>query len=125
MPKTRLKTTKASKAETAKHFGISLTTLDNWLRRGCPHSLEGGHRVFDLEEVHVWRELQEAKSSDPYLRELCSKPLSDLIEDAYCSQAALSLVFATNHASHARRPEIKKHLLSICNALVALSDIAK
>ena len=120
MPKARSRN--ATKAEVARHFRVSLTTLDNWLRRGCPHSTERGHRVFDLEAIELWRHLQDARNSDPFVRDLCAKPLPALIEDAHDSQGRLALAFRIGHSMHPHRAAIKRHLLSICEALDALGE---
>ena len=46
-----------NKAETAEWFGVSVATVDAWLRRGCPYIQKGGPGkgwVFDLREVAQW-----------------------------------------------------------------------
>lgn len=49
---------KANKAQLAEFFEVSLATVDNWIRRGCP-ALQRGNRgtpwVFDLLSVAEWR----------------------------------------------------------------------
>lgn len=48
---------KANKAELAEWFGVSVPTVDAWIRRGCPH-LQRGNRglswVFDIKAVAEW-----------------------------------------------------------------------
>jgi phage terminase Nu1 subunit (DNA packaging protein) len=47
----------ANKSETAEFFGVSLPTLENWVRRGCPVLERGGKNVpyrFDLRAVAEW-----------------------------------------------------------------------
>jgi len=48
-----------NRAATADLFGIAMTTLDDWVRRGCP-AVERGSRgkpwKFNSAEVHGWRE---------------------------------------------------------------------
>jgi phage terminase Nu1 subunit (DNA packaging protein) len=49
---------KANKALLAAWFGVSVPTVDSWLRRGCPYSQRGDKGnpwVFDLMEVARWR----------------------------------------------------------------------
>lgn len=49
---------KANKAVMAEFFGVSVATVDNWQRRGCP-AVQRGSRgvpwVYDLLEVARWR----------------------------------------------------------------------
>jgi len=50
---------KANRAELARVFGIALTTVDTWLRVGCPYDQKGApgrEWVFDTAEVARWRE---------------------------------------------------------------------
>jgi terminase small subunit / prophage DNA-packing protein len=48
---------KANKAEVAEWFGVSVPTVDAWIRRGCPH-LQRGNRglswIFDIKAVAEW-----------------------------------------------------------------------
>lgn len=47
----------ANKAEVAEWFGVSVATVDAWLRRGAPYVQKGGPGkgwVFDLREVAQW-----------------------------------------------------------------------
>ncbi|MFH1147464.1 MAG: terminase small subunit [Pseudomonadota bacterium] len=47
-----------NKAQIAEHFGIALTTLDHWIRRGCPVISRGGRGLdwdLDADEVESWR----------------------------------------------------------------------
>lgn len=48
-----------NRIETANHFGIAATTLDDWIRRGCPVVQRGSRGVqwqINSAEVHKWRE---------------------------------------------------------------------
>jgi phage terminase Nu1 subunit (DNA packaging protein) len=50
---------KANRAELARMFGIALTTVDTWLRLGCPFDQKGApgrEWVFDTADVARWRE---------------------------------------------------------------------
>lgn len=50
-----------NRAETAEFFGIAKTTLDDWIRRGCPVVSRGSRGVswaFNTADVHSWREQQ-------------------------------------------------------------------
>ena len=55
-----------NRAEMADHLGISMTTLDDWVRRGCP-VLERGSRgrrwSFNSADVRGWRE-ETVRSED-------------------------------------------------------------
>lgn len=48
-----------NRAETAEYLGIAMTTLDDWVRRGCP-AVQRGSRgkpwQFNSAEVLAWRE---------------------------------------------------------------------
>jgi phage terminase Nu1 subunit (DNA packaging protein) len=49
---------KANKAEVAEWFGMSVATVDAWIRRGCPAVQRGARGVpwvFDLLQVAQWR----------------------------------------------------------------------
>ena len=48
---------KMTKTEIAEHFNVSLTTVDAWLRRGCPGEKIGRTWDFDLGEVSDWQSL--------------------------------------------------------------------
>ena len=48
----------ANKAEVSEFFGVSLVSINTWIKRGCPYVQEGSHNVpwvFDLLEVARWR----------------------------------------------------------------------
>ncbi len=48
----------ANKAEAAEFFGVSLPTIDAWIRRGCPVVQRGAHGlpwILDLLEIAIWR----------------------------------------------------------------------
>ena len=48
-----------SRAELAEFFGVSLTTIDHWVRSGAPFVTRGGpgrQWAFSTAEVAVWRE---------------------------------------------------------------------
>lgn len=48
----------ANKAEAAEFFDVAITTIDSWLRRGCPYVQRGGRGVgwvFDLLAMAKWR----------------------------------------------------------------------
>jgi hypothetical protein len=54
IPKVRIK----NKAEVAEFFGISVPTLDTWLRKGCPFIQQGNRGIswqFDILEIAKWR----------------------------------------------------------------------
>ena len=43
-----------NRSETAQKLNISLTTLDNWRRKGCPHTKTGKQVFFDLDTLKKW-----------------------------------------------------------------------
>lgn len=46
-----------TRAELAKLFGVAKTTVDAWVRRGCPIRARGGSGIrsqFDTAEVFEW-----------------------------------------------------------------------
>ena len=48
----------ANRAQLAKEFGISLPTVDDWVRRGCPVVSKGGQGrecKFSIRDVRAWR----------------------------------------------------------------------
>lgn len=55
--KTKLKTVR----ETAKHFNVSIRTINFWVQDGCPRSEEG----LDLEAVAAWKDARNAKNGTP------------------------------------------------------------
>lgn len=40
--------------EVAEHFGVSRSTVTNWLREGCPHHCRGNVLRFELPAVDAW-----------------------------------------------------------------------
>lgn len=59
---------KASRAQTAEFFGVSLPTLDGWTRRGCPIEKKGAKGIqaeYDLLAVAQWKFEQAGKNSQP------------------------------------------------------------
>lgn len=42
------------RGELSKVLSISLTTIDNWIRNGCPYRKEGRAVFFDLNAVQDW-----------------------------------------------------------------------
>jgi phage terminase Nu1 subunit (DNA packaging protein) len=54
-----------NRSQLAKICGVSLTAVDNWVRRGCPHRRKGQSLVFDLVKVKKWRSEREASAPVP------------------------------------------------------------
>ena len=119
------KTTKTNKTDTAAHFNVSLTTLDNWLRRGCPHTEENGTRMFDIGEIELWQIFQKMKNEKPYLREVCAKSASELIEKLDHAQSALSFWMNANHWTHPKKKEIGKRISLIDDAMIEIEELLK
>lgn len=61
----------ANRAETAEFFGVSQTTIQNWVQRGCPYMARGERGtpwVFDLLAIAIWKYgsgESESASEDP------------------------------------------------------------
>jgi phage terminase Nu1 subunit (DNA packaging protein) len=43
-----------NRSNTAQKLNISLTTLDDWRRKGCPYSKRGKQVFFNLDELKTW-----------------------------------------------------------------------
>ena len=43
-----------NRSETAQKLNVSLTTLDNWRRKGCPHTKTGKQVYFEIESLTRW-----------------------------------------------------------------------
>jgi phage terminase Nu1 subunit (DNA packaging protein) len=43
-----------NRSETAQKLSVSLTTLDNWRRKGCPHTKTGKQVYFEIEVLNRW-----------------------------------------------------------------------
>ena len=43
-----------NRSETAQKLNVSLTTLDNWRRKGCPHTKTGKQVFFDIAALNCW-----------------------------------------------------------------------
>ena len=43
-----------NRSETAQKLNVSLTTLDNWRRKGCPHTKTGKQVFFDIGTLKTW-----------------------------------------------------------------------
>jgi len=45
---------KLNRSETAQKLNVSLTTLDNWRRKGCPHTKTGKQVFFEITALNHW-----------------------------------------------------------------------
>ena len=43
-----------NRSDTAKKLNVSLTTLDDWRRKGCPHTKTGKQVFFNLDDLNEW-----------------------------------------------------------------------
>ena len=43
-----------NRSETAQKLNVSLTTLDNWRRKGCPHTKTGKQVFFEIAALKRW-----------------------------------------------------------------------
>lgn len=59
---------KVNRAELASVFGVSLPTIDVWVRNGCPFDVRGAGKgkpwVFDTADVAAWRERVASAGKD-------------------------------------------------------------
>ena len=58
----------ANRSEIAQLFAVSPTTIDAWIRRGCPIEARGGHgrsHVFSIPKVVAWRISEVADQNEP------------------------------------------------------------
>ncbi len=53
---------KLNRNETAQKLNVALTTLDDWRRKGCPHTKEGKQVYFDFGALLNW--LDQRSNSD-------------------------------------------------------------
>ena len=47
-------TMRLNRSETAQKLNVSLTTLDNWRRKGCPHTKTGKQVFFEIAAIKRW-----------------------------------------------------------------------
>lgn len=85
----KIKKGTVNKAELASAQGVSLPTVDAWIRKGCPFKSKGGpgqEWEFDLNDVEEWRDLQVSlragNDSTPLPAGCCGNALRDLIQMA-------------------------------------------
>jgi phage terminase Nu1 subunit (DNA packaging protein) len=45
---------KLNRSDTAQKLNVSLTTLDGWRRKGCPHAKKGKQVFFDMDPLKKW-----------------------------------------------------------------------
>ena len=43
-----------NRSDTAQKLNVSLTTLDDWRRKGCPHAKKGKQVFFDIDTLNTW-----------------------------------------------------------------------
>ena len=43
-----------NRSETAQKLNVALSTLDDWRRKGCPHTKTGKQVYFEIEELNRW-----------------------------------------------------------------------
>ena len=43
-----------NRSDTAQKLNVSLTTLDDWRRKGCPHTKTGKQVFFNIEDLNEW-----------------------------------------------------------------------
>lgn len=105
-----MESTNLSKTETAKFFDVSMTTVGNWERQGCPRNAD---KTLDPGAVEEWRILRDwradGRSEDPLIRrfaralgeltrqqirhnrriaEVNALPADDIVEDSFGPRAA-------------------------------------
>ena len=45
---------KVNRSKLAEIFGVALSTVDAWRRKGCPHEKEGNAIILDTQKVFTW-----------------------------------------------------------------------
>ncbi len=55
---------KLNRAETAQKLNVALTTVDDWRRKGCPHTKEGKQVYFDIDELNKWLNQRSSSGLD-------------------------------------------------------------
>lgn len=77
-----------TKAEVARHFGVSERTVSTWLNDGCPGEPAGPGRrgQYDLTTIAAWRDLRTAQAGD----ELMAGPTSPALERYRAARAGLA-----------------------------------
>jgi phage terminase Nu1 subunit (DNA packaging protein) len=53
----------ANRKQTGAFFGVSVTTVDNWVSRGCPSEKRGKFMMFYLPDVVEWREHRKTQGN--------------------------------------------------------------
>ena len=43
-----------NRSETAQKLNVALSTLDDWRRKGCPHTKTGKQVFFNLDDLNAW-----------------------------------------------------------------------
>ena len=43
-----------NRSDTAQKLNVSLTTLDDWRRKGCPHAKKGKQVFLDMDDLKIW-----------------------------------------------------------------------
>lgn len=54
-----------TRADTARTFGVSATTVDGWISRGLPHDGSGRSKRFDPAAVHEWLVAEAVRRATP------------------------------------------------------------
>ena len=53
-----------NRSETAQKLNVSLTTLDDWRRKGCPHTKTGKQVYFEIKEIERWLDTRSGGELD-------------------------------------------------------------
>lgn len=48
----------------ARHWDRSKTTIEEWVRKGCPHDKDGGVYLFDADDVSAWMDSRTGFNDD-------------------------------------------------------------
>ena len=87
-----------NKTKLAEQECVSLTTVGNWIRRGCPHVKRDGNVYFNDAEVAVWRFGQDLLN-DPKDREYIHLPFGELLTRLESAHSQLWLWLFARHYS--------------------------
>jgi hypothetical protein len=119
--------TKATSTVARQVFGISITTLNNWRAKGCPHKKTGRKIEYNIPSIMEWKIAQEVERLGP------AKPKVDLDDcESEYDLAIRSLRHATENESGIAQVQAAKALLSESrkdedptptNTIIAFADI--
>ncbi len=76
-----------NRSRLSRFLGVSLTTLDNWVRNGLPHVKAGRSLLFNISEVQEW--LEKRKGSNGIQAQILAEKLR--FQKARCRREELQV----------------------------------